>query len=212
MDYKERYKGALECAKVLSLYQDSFTKNDLERIFPELKEISMRERLIKAFGTVDKTKWEGIEVKDILAWLEKQGEKKSDNKVKLKFKIGDFIVNDYCVGKVVALTNDTYLLDTGICIPFSCEHDFHIWNIKDAKKGDVLASKDTSNILIFKNLDTGTSFSSYYNLERRGETGWSNQCFVPASKEQRNILFQAMKQAGYTFDFVKKELNKIIQY
>ena len=51
MDYKERYKGALECAKVLSLYQDSFTKNDLERIFPELKEISMRERLIKAFGT-----------------------------------------------------------------------------------------------------------------------------------------------------------------
>ena len=126
MDYKERYKGALECAKVLSLYQDSFTKNDLERIFPELKEISMRERLIKAFGTVDKTKWEGIEVKDILAWLEKQGEKKSDNKVKLKFKIGDFIVTDYCVGKVVALTNDTYLLDTGICIPFSCEHDFHI--------------------------------------------------------------------------------------
>ena len=212
MDYKERYKGALECAKVLSLYQDSFTKNDLERIFPELKEISMRERLIKAFGTVDKTKWEGIEVKDILAWLEKQGEKKSDNKVKLKFKIGDFIVTDYCVGKVVALTNDAYLLDTGIGIPFSYENDFHIWTIQDAKKGDVLASKDTSNILIFKNLDTSTSFSSYYNIERRRETGWSNQCFVPASKEQRNKLFQAMKQAGYTFDFEKKELNKIIQY
>lgn len=71
----------------------------------------------------------------------KQGEQKSVDKVEPRFKVGDFIVNDYCRGKVVELTNDAYLLDTGQGIPFSCEHNIHLWDItKDAKDGDVLCT------------------------------------------------------------------------
>ena len=42
----------------------------------------------------------------------KQGEQKGADKVEPKFKVGDWIVNDYCIGKVIALTDDAYLLDT----------------------------------------------------------------------------------------------------
>ena len=212
--YEKKYQEALERAKDILSYKE-VCKEDIEYLFPELKESEdekIRKSLIhylQGLGEFDypdkKTYY------DWLAWLEKQG-KNSTHKTKLRFRIDDFIISDYCIGKVVALTNDAYLLDTGIGIPFSYENDFHIWTIQDAKKGDVLASKNTSNILIFKKLETSTTFSSYYNIERRQESAWSNECFVPASKEQRNKLIRAMEQAGYTFDFEKKELNKIIHY
>ena len=36
-------------------------------------------------------------------------------------------------------------------------------------------------------------------------------CFTPATKEQRDTLFAKMKEAGYSFDFEKKELKKLGQ-
>ena len=210
--YEKKYQEALERAKDILCYKE-VRKEDIEYLFPELKESEdekIRKEIISilrnAYWTSNRNRFN-----ELVAWLEKQG-KNSTHKTKLRCSIGDFIISDYCIGKVVALTNDAYLLDTGIGIPFSYENDFHIWTIQDAKKGDVLASKYTSNILIFKNLETNTTFSSYYNIERRQESSWSNECFVPASKEQRNKLIQAMEQAGYTFDFEKKKLNKIIHY
>ena len=89
------------------------------------------------------------------------------------------------------------------------EKYYHKFDIKDAKPGDVLASKNGAEILIFRKLDSSTSFSSYYNIKGRGEIGWSNRSFVPATKEQRDLLFQKMKEAGYEWDFEKKELKKI---
>ena len=210
--YEKKYQEALERAKDILCYKE-VRKEDIEYLFPELKESEdekIRKEIISilrnAYWTSNRNRFN-----ELVAWLEKQG-KNSTHKTKLRFKIDDFIISDYCIGKVVALTNDAYLLDTGIGIPFSYENDFHIWTIQDAKKGDVLASKNTSNILIFKKLETNTTFSSYYNIERRQESSWSNECFVPASKEQRNKLIRAMEQAGYTFDFEKKKLNKIIHY
>ena len=85
------------------------------------------------------------------------------------------------------------------------------FTIQDAKDGDVLASKDGDEILIFRNLDSNTSFSSYYNIKGEGEIGWSNRSFIPATKEQRDLLFQKMKEAGYRWDSEKKELKKIEQ-
>ena len=135
--------------------------------------------------------------------------KKIADKVEPKFKVGDCIADIYCKGKVIKLTDDSYLLDTGQGIPFSCEHNVHLWTIQDAKDGDVLASKDGKDILIFRRLDSSTCFSSYYNIHGKGELGWSNKCFIPATKEQRDKLEKAMADAGYTFDFEKKELKEI---
>ena len=73
----------------------------------------------------------------------------------------------------------------------------------------MLASKDGNEILIFRNLDSHTSFSSYYNINRRQEIGWSNRSFIPATKEQRELLFQKMEEAGYAWDEVNKQPKKI---
>ena len=236
----------------------------LSDIFPKLKE-SMDERIRKSLINLFKienfngyTTLNGIDVDDVITWLEKQGEQKEtlcdkckkeqlshscqditalgrcyiegmnkpkSNKVKPKFKIGDFIVNDYCMGKVIELTNDAYLLNTGQGIPFSCEHNVHLWDIQDAKDGDVLCYKD--EVFLYKHdiknctlketcfggmvyycCYDGKRFitNSMYSLTERDKDN-----IHPATKEQRDQLEKAMTDAGYTFDFEKKELRKIEQ-
>lgn len=49
-----------------------------------------------------------------------------ESKFKPKFKIGDVVKMDYCLGKVVEITNDAYLLDTGQGIPFSNEYKMEL--------------------------------------------------------------------------------------
>ena len=85
MDYEKAYKEALERAKSKIendkghvLYED-----DIKEIFPELVESEreqIRKNLIsffkKEYGTNSNAYFAGIEVKDIIAWLEKQGEQK----------------------------------------------------------------------------------------------------------------------------------------
>jgi len=44
-----------------------------------------------------------------------------------------------------------------------------------------------------------------------GENGHSTEGIHPATKEQRDLLFQKMKEAGYEWDAGKKELKKIKQ-
>lgn len=138
--------------------------------------------------------------------LEKQGEKKATDKVEPKFHEGDWIVNDYCTGKVIALTDDAYLLDSGQGIPFSCEHNEHLWTIDDAKDGDVLVDV-YGNIGIFQKNDD-FDWSSYCSLGSNG----GFRCFAieheldgshPATKEQCDTLFKAMTEAGYTWDMEK---------
>lgn len=147
----------------------------------------------------------------------KQGEQKPVDKVEQKFKVGDFIANDYCLGKVIEITNDAYLLDTGQGIPFSYEHNAHLWSINDAKNGDVLVNG--SNIFIFHFLnDTRLMGYCHVNIDngRFYDDLGKNECFclidgivTPATKEQRDLLFQKMKEAGYKWDSEKKELKKI---
>ena len=186
----------------------------------------------------DRAKWMdylGIKV----SFVEKQGEKPQGksaleaikeevvdnaNKVEPKFGVGDFIADYYCRGKIVKITDDSYLLDTGQGIPFSCEHNTHLWTIKDAKNGDVLANDH--HILILKELvydwsSNGTPYSvkAYCGIKPNGnfEIGKDNQSFCgtlhihPATKDQSDTLMKAMADAGYTFDFEKKELRNIEQ-
>ena len=110
-------------------------------IFCEWKSSTGAWHSVVFYHAYSKTFCEGERIiKNVLKWtyvnemLEKQGEQKSVAKVEPKFKIGDFIVNDYCRGKVVELTNDAYLLDTGQGIPFSCEHNIHLLSIEDVKE------------------------------------------------------------------------------
>ena len=83
MNYEKAYKEALERAKQFSenpLLEDS--GNVVEYIFPELKESEdekIRKELIKVFSNREKylidQSFGDITVSEVLAWLEKQGEK-----------------------------------------------------------------------------------------------------------------------------------------
>ena len=85
---------------------------------------------------------------------------------------------------------------------------------KDAKDGDVLADK-YNNIGFFKECE-GIYWDSYIDLGCDGKLrgfsigGKHEQTDAhPATKEQRDALMKAMTDAGWEFDFNKKELKKI---
>lgn len=91
------------------------------------------------------------------------------------------------------------------------------FTIQDAKDGDVLS--DGTTIFIFKDLLSDNSVMSYCDYDT--DSGESDAfcplsvnliCskITPATKEQRDFLFQKMKEAGYEWDAEKKELKKIV--
>ena len=95
-----------------------------------------------------------------------------------------------------------------------------LWTIQDAKDGDVLTTAN-GNIFIFKNINKHSVYS-YCGLYfgRFHETkGCVNgklatklpSDYVPATKEQRNFLFEKMKEAGYEWD-AEKKLEKVDTY
>jgi hypothetical protein len=180
MNYEKKIREYLNSSEVDQLY-----KNMLLNLFPELKEPK---------------------------------EVKADNincVPNKKFKVGDFIINDYCFGKVIALTDDAYLLDTGQGIPFSCEHNARLWTIDDAKPGDVLSYKDGEWIFLYKGRKD-ESLIEYYALTSErvliiNSVGLFDltSCIIPAIKEQRNLLFKKIKEAGWEWDAEELELKLV---
>ena len=76
MNYEEKYNEALERAKS---FQEKYGGDYAGYIFPELAESEderIRKHLIKHFSNKSKEEWNGMPIKDILAWLEKQKEQK----------------------------------------------------------------------------------------------------------------------------------------
>jgi len=156
-------------------------------------------------------------------------EQKSIDKVDPKFKVGDWLVNIECgnVVMVLEVLEDNYKLDySGDTIGTLCtelvDNDYRLWDItKDTKDGDVLAVEEIEEkyqypfVAIYK--ERGLDFfNSYCSIGFDGkfceaDTGHSTKKIHPATKEQRDTLMKAMANAGYTFDFEKKELRKIEQ-
>lgn len=217
------YDEAIERAK------KSYGNKIAEEIFPELKEDDterIRKNCIHFLELQKQHHAATFEIEECIAWLEKQ-DKNSTDKTKPRFKIGDFIVSDYCMGKVIALTDDAYLLDTGQGIPFSCKHDVHIWTIQDAKDGDALSfySEYRGNKIVQVGIiekyvgkygGCSNTFKIYVgvnwdnNLQIGEYMGYSD--IHPATKEQRDILMKAMNDAGYKWNAEKKELKKLVKY
>jgi hypothetical protein len=89
----------------------------------------------------------------------------------------------------------------------------HLWTIQDAKDGDILSQDSIP--FIFKRWDDNciaycgiTDFGLFKVVE--DNFSWCNDINVtPATKEQRGLLFQKMKEAGYGWDAEKKELKEI---
>ena len=87
----KKAKSKIKNDKDHVLYED-----DVVEIFPELKESEderIRKAIIEHFEGSHSSMYpyKGFIKEQILAWLEKQGEQKPDDKVEPKFKIGDII-------------------------------------------------------------------------------------------------------------------------
>ena len=151
-------------------------------------------------------------------WI-KQNE--STDKVESKFHEGDWIVwqnkcykvnYNGCGYELIDQNGLSTSLEYGTVDTYA-----HLWDItKDAKDGDVLVASDSS-IFIFKEV-RGSSCKHYIALTSDNEIQvntkldkfWETARGVkPSTKEQRDTLLKAMADAGYTFDFGKKELKKI---
>lgn len=160
-----------------------------------------------------------IELSDLdeLTLLEKQGKNYAD-KVEPKFHEGEWINGYYTNYKVLSVNNGGYVVEdtdgNKINILFENEKFHHLFTIADAKDGDVLAT--SAGAFIYNGNNGGGSCpGSYCGIDTLGgfKTGvkhhWTGKPVYPATKEQRNLLFQKMKEAGYEWDAEKKELKKV---
>lgn len=237
MDYKEKLKLAKEALESGSY--DKETIEYIFPELAESKDERVRNKLIEFFKGYfpDKEWWGNITQRDILTWLKKHGKQISTVETKLKIEKGKWYIciSQFCnciEGKVYKATSDSRIIDD-----FGTEYDmysyaykyFRPWTIQDAKDGDVLHSIGFHNdcIFIFNGLNNWKFDEP--NGDRAVATGYcclsisadkmefgiqGPDCIEvdtvkPATKIQRNLLFQKMEEAGYEWNAEKKELKKI---
>lgn len=196
MDYEKKYKESLEKAR--ELYNDErthvgMTPIYLTEIFPELKDSEderIRKKLIDLIYKVyaNTSYITCVEHEDMLSWIEKQSKKSqsksalesineekvdNSNKVKPKFKIGDWVVDKSgFVQQVLDFREGIYICAYN-SFTTNCESNYYLWTISDAKDGDVLCGFPKDNypwLGIFCKLNNKDNFDSYCYLQA-GRTG-----------------------------------------
>ena len=125
---------------------------------------------------------------------------------------------------------DFLTLDKSIVPKFKDEDKNHRWTIQDAKEGDVLAINwyegydYWEKIVIFKKYHnegaTSPCVEGYGNTFKNRKLVLNDEvpyfsktwtsCLEPATKEQRDFLFQKIKEAGYKWNTETKTLEKLI--
>ena len=147
------------------------------------------------------------------------------DKVEPKFKAGDWIIGKATNNEprqISEITDQCYKSTYGGQYGFSFEDELHLWTIQDAKDGDIIYSKHNTEsfewIGIFKSLDKenkGVHFYGFWNNVTKTFKVCGNELFVlyddfsPATKEQRNMLMEAITEAGYEWDTNELEAKKI---
>ena len=238
MDYEKAYKEALERAKDFQKVNGAAGSAVISEIFPELakkedKDEKIRKNCIHFLELQKSHHAATFEIEECIDWLEKQ---KTDEKayndgkqevlkaiskdnLEPKFKVGDWIFSPQygtarIIGTVISDANVfllEYLNDNHEYIPIEYVNStFDKWTIQDAKDGDVLVLDDI--IMIFKSIKTVCTANTYVlycdGIFFDDWCDFDNNAH-PATKEQRDFLFQKMKEAGYEWDADKKELKEI---
>lgn len=171
------------------------------------------------------------EIESIRKWLVKK--ELTSATFKPRFKVGDWITNGVFTYMITGI--DTYFnfydaasLDSRskhIRLVFSYyDENYHPWSIKDAKDGDIVTSKYKMNgkrwVGIFARLSEGSDdkFDTHCFISgiKHDFITDANLCSEhigedtePASLNQREVLFQKMRDCGFTWDDEAKKLVKI---
>ena len=175
----------------------------------------------------EKTKEAGLEFNFDKSGLKKIEEKPTNN-VGPKFEVGNWYqcTKDF-FGKGVTFDKNTayYCAKEGclqneygchIAIVKDLYDNFKLWTISDAKDGDVLVVGDedgTGTAICGKNDKYGNNILYCYYDNENGfviNTPIALECLIhPATKEQCDLFFQKMKEAGYEWDAENKKVKKI---
>lgn len=180
----------------------------------------------------------GTNLRDCLAWLEKQApkpqgktaleaihEKKVDNanKVEVLFNIGDWIVENGVDRTPIQITEFEW--DNGVISKVWFSNGagmyiellkfYHKWTIQEARDGDVLVSEYNKPFIyngkhIFDDIGAhcGINIHDQFTISIT-ECNWTDHDVKPATKEQSDLLFKEMREAGWEWDAEKKKLKKI---
>lgn len=145
-----------------------------------------------------------------------------------KFKVGDWVVNTITdnVEQIIEVTSNEYVCSGILIVSFDNQHLLKKWTIQDAKAGDVLYTPKGCGVEgIFliegwkKVEDTGRTLCSDigYRVEEDeiiagglGAIWWEGviDTFYPATKEQRDLLFEKIRENGFEYDSKKKRYIK----
>lgn len=166
--------------------------------------------------------------KSILVEPKSDGEchyKQNDtNKQEHRFKVDDWIIhqgtnNVYYIKEM----NDTqYHLESindskgnGWNSINQVDKNARFWTIQDAKDGDVLVTEKDNIILMYHSMCTIDTINVHCCLDNKficANLGiFDIKDVHPATKEQCDLLFQKMREAGYEWDADSKKLKKIEQ-
>lgn len=88
------------------------------------------------------------------------------------------------------------------------DENAHLWSIQDAKDGDVLVASDGSVFIYAGSTDIHAKFyvalTECSRLNVEGGVWEDKDSVHPATKEQCNLLFQKMNEAGYNWMLIRK--------
>lgn len=151
----------------------------------------------------------------------KESEDKT-NKVEPKFKVGDWVTTEGGFSTLLIENVDTdnnkykmsFSCGRGKCSPNIdlIDSECHLWTIKDARDGSVLVSN--SSVFIFKEEYIAGKPTAYCGIMNGQFIQWQYGCWTdercyPASEEDFVLLIHKMKDEGYRFDFMNKELKPL---
>ena len=142
--------------------------------------------------------------------------RKPIDNVEPKFCEGEWVVQGDNIMKIRCVGDTYYCFETvggyvDDMLVSEIDSQFHLWTIQDAKDGDVLYSKKHNLLWLHKDLKQCYSCINlnYNNISISTDIIIPKDVY-PATKEQRDLLFQKMKNAGYEWDEKKKELKLLI--
>lgn len=139
-----------------------------------------------------------------------------------KFKVGDWLcaneLNNYAnlievIGIVDIFGKERYTVsrdyDSNLdLVEFDfIEKYYHLWTIQDAKDGDVLMSR--APFIYGKQCSYGGLNWFNGKFVKASNYMFTDSPVHPATKEQCDLLFSKIKDAGYEWNIEKKELRKI---
>lgn len=101
-----------------------------------------------------------------------------------------------------------------IAIPEDCKaivKDGIVTIEKDFEDGDVLHSVHDDLMLIYKESCSSECFSSHFNMMHNYNNGWNTRYFRHATEEEKQLLFDKMKEQDLQWNAEEKRVEKRVE-